>query len=112
MPRAINWLGYPVRIATIRHVCRLCGKPIEPGSIYRDGGKPRRAHLTCIDQVVPTLTCGHPNSHRMAFRYRCNLYSHPNGCREMHLTFGCSTCWDAGEGRPVDFGHEVSREHC
>lgn len=112
MARPINWLSYPVRECRTLHTCRLCGEHITLGQEYRDGGYPRRAHLACIDKEVDPLSCGHPRSALVSIRYRCNLFQHPNGCREMHLTSGCSTCWDAGEGRPDDFGHEVSREHC
>ena len=28
--------------------CKLCGKPIAPGQMYRDGGIQNRAHATCV----------------------------------------------------------------
>ena len=105
------WLYHPIRRARIIHRCCYCGKDIGPGTYYRDANGRKRAHLECVDKLLPRMKCGHPHSAKRAFRYRCNLYSHPHGCREMHVTSRCSICWDAGEDRPNDFGHEVSRDH-
>lgn len=33
--------------------CCLCGKPIRPGEMYRDGGLRRRAHDACVPQRKP-----------------------------------------------------------
>lgn len=52
------------------------------------------------------LDCGHSREDCVYVRYRCNLAPH---CSDTHAVVRCRTCFDAGEGRPPNWGYEVNR---
>ncbi len=48
----LDFRAYPLRTCRkVTSVCRLCGKLIRKGNIYRDGGKGRRAHARCAEET-------------------------------------------------------------
>jgi hypothetical protein len=46
--RFIDWGKYSIRMCYTMHSCILCGGTIANGSVYRDGGYGRRAHVRCV----------------------------------------------------------------
>lgn len=57
--RPVNWYKYPIRTCRWMNTCKICGKGISNGELYRDGGYNRRAHEICCDLLVKPATTNH-----------------------------------------------------